>query len=58
MVGADPQGGRELPAAGHPDQHVHAGARPRARGLRQEGDRDVPRQGLLHRRPTASASTC
>ena len=49
--GADPEGGRELPAAGDPDQHLHAGAGPRARGLREEGHRDVPRQGLLHQPP-------
>ena len=34
--------------AGHPDQHVHAGARPRSRQLRPQGRRDLPRQGLLH----------
>ena len=38
----------ELPAAGDPGQHLHAGPRLRAGGLREEGHRDVPRQGLLH----------
>jgi hypothetical protein len=45
---ADAEGGRELPPPGHPDQHVHAGARPRAGGVREEGQRDVPGQGVLH----------
>ena len=44
----DAQGGGQLPPPGHPDQHLHAGPRPRADRLRAQGQRDLPRQGLLH----------
>src|SRR5437879_4658543 len=37
-----------MPPGGDPDQHLHAGAGPRAGGVRDEGGGDVPGQGLLH----------
>jgi Ca-activated chloride channel homolog len=49
-AGNQPHAGRGQPLqeAGHPDQHLHAGQRLRPGQLRAEGDRDLPRQGLLH----------
>src|ERR1041384_6124535 len=40
--------GRAVPALGDPDQHLHARARPQPGRVREEGVRDLPRQGLLH----------
>src|SRR5947209_2540612 len=39
----------------HPDQHLHAGARPQSRGVREEGVGDLPGQGVLHEHDDAGA---
>ena len=39
---------RRVPPRGHPDQHVHAGARLRPGGVRAPRRPHLPRQGLLH----------
>ena len=56
--GAHPEGGRELPPPGDPGQHLHAGARPRARGLREEGDARCAAARPTSRPPTPSGSSC
>ncbi|CAA9323549.1 MAG: FIG024850: short form Mg-chelase associated protein with vWA domain, partial [uncultured Gemmatimonadaceae bacterium] len=47
------QGGRRLPPLGDHDQHLHARARPRARGVRQARERDLEGQGVLHQHDDA-----
>src|SRR5947209_4188680 len=39
----------------HPDQHLHAGARPQSRGVREEGVGDLPGKGVLHEHDDAGA---
>ena len=56
--GADPEGGRELPPAGHPRQHLHAGPRPRAGGLRARRSARCAAARPTSRRPTRWASSC
>jgi len=38
---------------GDHDQHVHAGAGPESRGVREEGIGDLPREGVLHQHDDA-----
>ena len=45
----------QLPAVGHHDQHVHAGARSLPGGFREAGVGDLPRKGLLHQHDVAGA---
>ena len=44
----DVPGGGGLPQVGDPDQHLHAGARSGAGGVREPGEPGGARQGLLH----------
>src|SRR5207245_6482450 len=56
---ADPPGhlprGGAVPPQRDPDQHLHAGARPQSRGVREEGVGDLPREGLFHEHDDAGA---
>ena len=56
--GADAEGGGQLPAAGDPRQHLHAGPRLRPRGLREEGHARSAAARPTSRRPTRWASSC
>src|SRR5439155_695236 len=49
-----PRGGA-VPPQRDPDQHLHAGARPQSRGVREEGVGDLPREGLFHEQDDAGA---
>ena len=44
----DPGGSGQVQARRGDDQYLHARLRPRPGAVRAEGDRDVPRQGVLH----------
>jgi Kef-type K+ transport system membrane component KefB/nucleotide-binding universal stress UspA family protein len=44
----DVPGGGRVPEGGHPDQHLHARARPLPGAVRPEGVGDRAREGLLH----------
>ena len=49
-----PRGG-QLPAQRHHDQHLHAGAGPEPRGVRQAGGVDLQGEGILHQHDDAGA---
>ncbi len=50
--------GGALQALEHHDQHLHAGHGLRPGAVRAQGQRDVPRQSLLHHAATPSANIC